>query len=667
MRNVTVAKTAGFCFGVDRAIKKLDDVIKQYSTPIYTMGPIIHNKQVIEKYEKAGVKTADNINQITPSSVVVIRSHGIGKDQYEHLKEKNVTIIDATCPYVRKVQNIVNKYKEGGYKIIIIGDEHHPEVTGVNGWCGGDAIIINDKKNIPIIEKYDKICVVAQTTIIESLFEDITNEIKSRCADVQIFNTICAATEERQKEAAEIAAKSDMMIVVGGYDSSNTKKLAEICRKYCCKTMHIETAEEIDLNILKECNKVGITAGASSPAWIIKEVAEKSMEEQNNILQQYEETFKKFKPGDIMEGEIISVNSDCVVMNIGGKSDGIIKKDEFMQDLYEDLMRTAAIGDRCKVMVISTNDGAGNIVLSKLKVDEIEAKEKLQEQFDGEEILTGTISKVVKGGVMVDLGSLSAFMPASYYDIKFVKDLNALVGKSITGRIVEYNPAQNRIIFSHKVLLVEEIEKRKAEQRAVKEAAVAELELGQIVQAKVKNFTDYCVFVDLNGVDGFIHMSDLTWKSIKKPSDALSAGQVVQAKITELDKENFKIKLSIKELTQNPWEVFKKKYKEGEKATVKITSLANYGAFAEIIPDLEGLIHISQFAHTKIDRPESMLKVGDEVEVLITKIEEASKKISLSIKDLTPAPKKKIEKNKKVYSDDDKVTIGDLFGKIKID
>ncbi len=667
MRNVTVAKTAGFCFGVDRAIKKLDDVIKQYSTPIYTMGPIIHNKQVIEKYEKAGVKTADNINQITPSSVVVIRSHGIGKDQYEYLKEKNVTIIDATCPYVRKVQNIVNKYKEGGYKIIIIGDEHHPEVTGVNGWCGGDAIIINDKKNIPIIEKYDKICVVAQTTIIESLFEDITNEIKSRCADVQIFNTICAATEERQKEAAEIAAKSDMMIVVGGYDSSNTKKLAEICRKYCCKTMHIETAEEIDLNILKECNKVGITAGASSPAWIIKEVAEKSMEEQNNILQQYEETFKKFKPGDIMEGEIISVNSDCVVMNIGGKSDGIIKKDEFMQDLYEDLMRTAAIGDRCKVMVISTNDGAGNIVLSKLKVDEIEAKEKLQEQFDGEEILTGTISKVVKGGVMVDLGSLSAFMPASYYDIKFVKDLNALVGKSITGRIVEYNPAQNRIIFSHKVLLVEEIEKRKAEQRAVKEAAVAELELGQIVQAKVKNFTDYCVFVDLNGVDGFIHMSDLTWKSIKKPSDALSAGQVVQAKITELDKENFKIKLSIKELTQNPWEVFKKKYKEGEKATVKITSLANYGAFAEIIPDLEGLIHISQFAHTKIDRPESMLKVGDEVEVLITKIEEASKKISLSIKDLTPAPKKKIEKNKKVYSDDDKVTIGDLFGKIKID
>lgn len=667
MRKVTIAKTAGFCFGVDRAIKKLDNVIKQYSPPIYTLGPIIHNNQVIEKYEKAGVKTAEDISRIDEDSVVVIRSHGIGKAEYELLKDKNVTIIDATCPYVRKVQNIVNKYKDEGYKIIIIGDERHPEVIGVNGWCEDDAIIINDKKNIPITEKYDKICVVAQTTIIESLFEDIVNEIKNKCAEAEIFNTICAATEERQKEAAEIAKQSDMMIVIGGYNSSNTKKLAEICKKNCDKTVHIETADEIDINKLKECKTVGITAGASSPAWIIKEVAEISMEEQNNILQQYEETLKKFKPGDIVEGEIISVNSDNVVMNIGGKSDGIVKKDEFMQDLYEDLMRTAAIGDKFKVMIVSTNDGAGNLVLSKLKVDEIEAKEKLQEQFDGEEILSGTISKVVKGGVMVDLGSLSAFMPASYYDIKFVKDLNALVGKKVTGKIVEYNPAQNRIIFSHKVLLVEEIEKRKAEQKVIKEAAVAELELGQIVETKVKNFTDYCVFVDLNGVDGFIHMSDLTWKPIKKPADAVSAGQVIKAKITELDKENFKIKLSVKDLTQNPWEVFKKKYTEGDKATVKIMSLAKYGAFAEIVPELEGLIHISQFAHTKIDKPESMLNIGDEVEVLITKIDDVNKKISLSIKDLTPAPKKKIEKNKKVYSDDDKVTIGDLFGKIKID
>lgn len=391
------------------------------------------------------------------------------------------------------------------------------------------------------------------------------------------------------------------------------------------------------------------------------------MNEQNNIQDQYEETFKNFKTGDIVEGEIISVNSDSVVMNIGGKSDGIIKKDEFILDLYEDLMRHAAIGDRHKVMILSTNDGAGNYVLSKLKVEEITAKEELQQKFENGEILTGKIAKAIKGGLMVDLGGLTAFMPASYYDIKFVKDLNALIGKEVTGRITEYNPAANRIIFSHKVLLLEELEKRKAEQKAVKEAAISVLELGQVIDTTIKNFTDYGVFVDLNGIDGFIHVSDLAWKSIKKPSDILSLGQNIKAKIIELDKENYKVKLSIKDLSQNPWELFKKQFHEGDKVKVEIMSFTKYGAFAKIIDDVEGLIHISQFAHHKVDKPESMLKIGEEIEVLIIKIDDENKKISLSIKELTPAPKKKIEKNKKVYSDEDKITIGDLFGKIKIE
>jgi len=666
LRKIILAKTAGYCFGVDNAIKKLDDVLKKHKLPIFTLGPIIHNSQVIKKYEDLGVKITDDISQIHDNSAVVVRSHGIGKDDYEQMKKKGIKIVDATCPYVKKVQNIVSKYHSENYKIIIIGDKNHPEVKGVNGWCSNSAIIINDKKNIPLIEKYDKICVVAQTTIIESMFEDIVNEIVQECPEVKVFNTICKATEERQKEAEKIAKLSDIMIVIGGYNSSNTKKLAEICERYCDKVLHIETASELDINILKDCNTVGITAGASTPAWIIKEVTDKSMEEQN-IQEQYEETFKDFKAGDIVEGEIISVNSDSVVMNIGGKSDGIIKKDEFLQDLYEDLMRHAAIGDKYRVMILATNDGAGNYVLSKLKVDEIEAKEKLQQQFEGNEILTGTISSVTKGGLMVDLGNLSAFMPASYYDIKFIKDLNALVGKEVTGKIVEYNPSSNRIIFSRKALILEEMEKRKAEQLAIREAAVENLELGLVIQTTVKNLTDYGVFVDLNGIDGFIHVSDLAWKPVKKPSDILSAGQSITAKVTEIDKDNLKVKLSIKDLTSNPWEVFKKQYNEGDKVSVEITSLVKYGAFAKIIDDVEGLIHISQFAHTKIDKPESMLKPGDKVETLITKIDDDNKKVSLSIKELTPAPKKKIEKNKKVYSDDGKVTLGDLFGKIKIE
>lgn len=390
------------------------------------------------------------------------------------------------------------------------------------------------------------------------------------------------------------------------------------------------------------------------------------MEEQANIQEQYEETLKQFKVGDIVEGEIISVSSDAVVMNIGGKSDGIIKKDEFLLDLYEDLLRHAAVGDKHDVMILATNDGAGNYVLSRIKVQEKVAKEELQKKFEKDEVLSGKIIKAIKGGLMVDLGNFIAFMPASCYDIKFVKDLDSLVGSEVEGRIVEYNEAANKIIFSRKALLMEEYEKQMAEKRAAMEEAIKDLEVGQTVEGKVKNMTDYSVFVDLNGVDGFIHVSDLAWSSVKKPSDRLKIGQEVKAQIIELDKEECRVKLSIKALSPEPWEVFKKQYGEGDKANVEITSLMKYGAFAKVIEDVEGLIHISQFAHHKVDKPESVLKVGDKVDVLITKIDNENKKISLSIKELLPIPKKRIEKDKQVYADNEVVTLGDLFGKITL-
>lgn len=390
------------------------------------------------------------------------------------------------------------------------------------------------------------------------------------------------------------------------------------------------------------------------------------MEEQARIQEQYEETLKKLSVGDIVEGEIIAVSSDSVVMNIGGKSDGIVKKDEFLLDLYEDLLRHAAVGDKHNVMILATNDGAGNYVLSRIKVQEKEAKEELQKKFEKDEVLTGKIIKAIKGGLMVDLGSLIAFMPASCYDMKFVKDLDALVGSEVQGRIIEYNEAANKIIFSRKALLMEEYEKQIAEKKAAMQEAIKDLEIDQVVDGKIKNMTDYSVFVDLNGIDGFIHISDLTWSPIKKPADKFKIGQEIKAKITELDKEEFRIKLSAKALLPDPWEVFKKQYDEGDKAIVEITSLMKYGAFAKIIDDVEGLIHISQFAHHKVEKPEDMLKAGDQVEVLITKIDNVNKKVSLSIKELLPVPKRVIEKDKKVYSDNEVVTLGDLFGKIKL-
>lgn len=275
MKKITLAKTAGFCFGVDNAIKKLDNAVKYMDSPIYTLGPIIHNKQMIEKYDSQNVKIINDLSQIENNATVVIRSHGIAKSFYDDMMQKHINIIDATCPYVKKVQDIVSKYYLQGYKIIIIGDEKHPEVIGVNGWCNNSAIIINNKNNIPIIKMYDKICVVAQTTIIENLFLEIVSEIQKLNCETQVFNTICSATEERQEEAKFLAKNSDAMIVIGGYDSSNTKKLTEICKKYCDNVVHIETASEIDINKFKDCKSVGITAGASTPAWIIKEVVQK--------------------------------------------------------------------------------------------------------------------------------------------------------------------------------------------------------------------------------------------------------------------------------------------------------------------------------------------------------------------------------------------------------
>ncbi len=387
----------------------------------------------------------------------------------------------------------------------------------------------------------------------------------------------------------------------------------------------------------------------------------------DQVFEQYEGTLKELKTGDVVEGEVISVNSDFVVMNIGGKSDGIVKKDEFIQDLYEDLLKTAAVGDKYNVMILATNDGAGSYVLSKLRAEEQVAKADLQKVFEAGEIIDGKITKAIKGGLLVDIGGLTAFMPASYYDVRFVKDLQALEGKEIQGRIVEYNPGANRIIFSRKVLVIEEIEKRKAEQQQRKEEAVKDLEIGQEIDTVVKNLTDYGAFVDLGGIDGFIHVSDIAWAPVRKPADKLAQGQQVKAKIIELDKENYKVKLSIKELTPDPWQMFRKQFTEGDKVKATITTIAKYGAFARIIEDVEGLIHISQFAHEKISTPEAVVKTGEEVEVAIIKIDDEKKKVSLSIKELLPIPKKKIEKNKQVYADDATVTIGDLFGNIKID
>lgn len=659
---ITVAQTAGFCFGVNNAV---DTAIKQANLhnnqDICTLGELIHNKYVVEDLSEKGVKVAENVDEIKKGSVI-IRSHGVAKYVYDQIQQKGLECIDATCPYVKSIQNKVEKYHKKGYTILIVGDASHPEVIGINGWCEDSAYIVNSSSEAELLELNEPICIVAQTTNIKSRFDEVCAVIKKKYSNVEIFNTICKATSLRQKEAEEISSKVECMIVIGGYNSSNTKKLAEISRKNCKNVIHIESADSLNEYSFDGFDTIGITAGASTPQQKIMEVVHK-MENSMENLEKSLDDFKRLRVNDIVKGKVIAVNEDEVYVDIAYKSDGIIKKADFVMDLYTDLPSTVAIGDEVEAMITDMNDGSGNVVLSKIKVDEIAALEVTEEKFKANETLKGKIVKVVKGGLIVDIGFTKAFMPANQYALKYVEDINTLLGKEVEGRIIEFDKDKNKIIFSRRVILQEELNARRAEQAKRKQDALDALEEGMIIEAPVKNVTNFGIFLDLNGVDGFVHISDLSWKRINKTEDFCKAGDMVQAKIVEIDEEKGKVRLTVKGMTEEPWQVFINKYKVGDIAEGTVKSITKFGAFVEILPLVEGLIHVSNLSHDKVASVDSVLKVGETVKFKIMEIDKETRKIGLSIKDLTEAPKRKIPQNKLYYREDSKSSMEEAFKK----
>ncbi|WP_290770567.1 bifunctional 4-hydroxy-3-methylbut-2-enyl diphosphate reductase/30S ribosomal protein S1 [Anaerofustis sp.] len=658
--NIIKAKSAGYCFGVNNAVNMAYEA-SQNKKKVYTLGPLIHNAFVTNELKEKGVDIIDDLDKIDEGTVI-IRSHGVGKYIYDKIKAKNLKLIDATCPYVKSIQNKVEKYHNKGYTIIIVGDKSHPEVIGVNGWCENEAHVIFSKEEAELFNTDNNVCIVAQTTIIESLFNDIVNIIEENCANVVVFNTICNATSVRQEEASLIASEVEAMVVVGDTHSSNTKKLVEISKSKCKNVFFVENASDLD-DAIKEYKNIGLTAGASTPTQLIEEVMN-TMD--NNMVDSFEkniaESMKEFREGDIIEGEIVAVDHNEVTMNIGYKSDGIVKKADYLYDLMEDLTTKAAKGDKVKVMVMKMNDGTGNVSLSKIKVDELSALDEAKEKFDSKETVNAKITKVVKGGLIVDLGFVKAFMPASYYDVRFIKDFDSLLGKEVECRIVEFDKNKNKIIVSRKVLLEEAYKERKAKEKELKDAAISALEIGKVVEAPIKNITNFGMFIDLNGVDGFIHISDIAWKRVNNINDLYKVEDTVKAVVTELDKDNYKVKLSLKDLTKEPWQEFIENYSVGQTVPAKIKNTTNFGAFAEIIPDVEGLIHISQLSHDRVNKVEDAVKTGDEVTVKIIEINKDKRKVSLSIKETMDPPKRKIERNKLYHKEDSNVTLGDIFG-----
>jgi len=626
---ITVAKTAGFCFGVARAVEMVEKCCKDTQNKYYTLGPIIHNKHVVEDFARKGIEPIENIDKLKDGEKLIIRTHGVGKEIYDKLEEKNVEIIDVTCPFVKKIHNIVERHHKEGYKIVIIGDKNHPEVQGINGWCEGSAEIfatLEEAENAN--PRYNKVCVVAQTTFVQEVFKKIVTFLKKTCQDIVIFDTICNATEERQSEAKELAGVSDVMIVLGGVNSSNTQKLYSICKSVCPTAYCLERIDDLPQGCDFGSKRVGITAGASTPAVIIKEAIGK-MENFESFEALMEESLKTLNTGDIVKGTVIEVRPNEVIVDLGAKQDGFIPAGEISDDPNATTDSVCKVGDEIEVFVVRVNDADGNIMLSKRKLDTVKTWENVKKAQEEGEVLEGKVTEVVNKGMIVNYKGYKVFVPASQASEKRGADLSEFVGKVVAFKIIDINDRRKRLVGSVRVIL-------DAQKKELQEKFWADAAVGKIYTGVVKSITNFGAFVDIGGVDGLVHISELSWKHIKHPSEVVSVGDSIEVYIKDIKEDTKKISLGFKKAEDNPWEVVKTKITLGEPAQVKIVRIMPYGAFAEIIPGVDGLIHISQIANRRIDNPAAELKIGETVEAKVTEIDWENKKIALSIRALLP-------------------------------
>lgn len=624
---VKIAETAGFCFGVRRAV---DGVYKalEAGEKIATLGDIIHNSQVIDDLKSKGVYSFERVEDISEDYKIVIRAHGVGKDVYEKIGGREYT--DLTCPFVEKIHRIVEKYYNEGYKIVIVGDRNHPEVIGINGWCNYEAEII-DSETREFNTNFTKkpLCVVAQTTIKKNNFVQIVQILKNTCKSTIEFDTICSATKNRQEEAAALAAESDCMIIVGGRKSSNTRKLFEISERLCPQTYHVETADELPH---KQYNKIGITAGASTPARIIQEVV-KAMSENLKNEESFAELFENYEQrtlnnGDIVDGVIVEVRKTEVIVDLDGfKYNGVLAMDQITDDPSLEPSDVVKKGETIRVYVVGVNDAEGKVVLSRKKLVAMESWNKIKAAYESGEIIEGKIIKAVKGGVIALADGSQVFIPARQASERYVSDLQSLVGTTVNFKLIELDERRKRVVGSVRVIL-------EAERKAKEEAFWAAAEVGKHYSGTVKSLTSFGAFVDIGGVDGLVHISELSWNKIKHPSEVCAVGDTMDVYIKDINAETKKISLGFKKLEDNPWVIAQNKVNVGDVITVKIVRMMPFGAFAEIIPSVDGLIHISQIADRRIGKPEDVLTIGQEVQVKVTDADWEEKKISLSIRAL---------------------------------
>lgn len=626
------ARHSGFCFGVRQAIETAEKVIGGSSSPIYSFGPLIHNDSVNDDLRNKGLIITDDLDMIPEGATVIVRSHGEPKSFYDESEKRGFEIVDATCPFVARIHRLVRDAFLDGKNIMIVGDKAHPEVEGTNGWCDDSAFICETPEDAEGFDK-DSAFIVCQTTIKKETLDSVIEVLSGKGVSVEVNNTICSATRDRQEAAAELSKESDCMIVIGGKSSSNSKKLAEICGRICKPTYFIEKFSDLPLKEVRKYYKIGVAAGASTPEREIKEVITamsdntKEVTSMEDVMEDVEASLRLPRSGDIVKGKVDQVNDSEVIVNLGCKKDGILYPNEVSMDEGQTLKDLFKVGDEIEAKVIKTDDNDGGLLLSKKKLEISEHWNEIKEALENKSTIDVKVSRVVKGGVVAFFKEASGFIPLSQLSNRFVESADEFIGQTLPVKVTRVDERRgNRAVFSHRAVLSEE------RQQKVDEIWET-LNEGDIVEGTVMRFTEYGAFIDLGGIDGLLHISEISWGKLRHPSEVLKIGQKVNVKILSMNKEKGKISLGLKQTTPEPWSIIDEKFHVDDIVTGKVVQLKEYGAFVELEPGLDGLVHISEVANKRVNNISDELTVGQEVSAKILDIDSERKRISLSLKD----------------------------------
>ena len=627
---IILAKTAGFCFGVNRAVKLTYELLEQ-GRPVATLGPLIHNPQVVEDLESKGAITCDSVDDVPDGCEVVIRSHGVGQSVYDKISTRRLVYHDATCPFVTKIHKIAARAGAEGAMLLVAGDAKHPEVQGIVGHTTGKVEVFANlaelEKLLPELTQQKSIFAVAQTTFNVQSWETCKEFLKNQCTNAKIFDTICNATWARQQEAEDLSQKCDHMVVIGGHHSSNTQKLLQVAARHT-KAINVETADELDKDWLNGARIVGVTAGASTPSSIIEEVLNCMSEEIRDDMS-FEEMLaaseaKPLYAGKIVKAKVISVSpTECVVGIDGSKHTGIVKLSEMSHDPNAKMEDLVKVDDELDLVVVKTNDQEGVDTLSRVRFEAQKGMKDVSEAAENGTVMEGDVMEANKGGVVVNVKGVRVFVPRSQATMRRDEDYTKLVGQHV--KLVITECAGRKIVGSINKVTAEE-------NKAKRDEFWKNVEVDKQYTGVVKSLTSYGAFVDIGGVDGVCHISELSWNNIKHPSEVVSVGDTIEVYVKSYDPENQKVSLGYKKEEDNPWEKLKNEYPIGSEFEAPVVSITKFGAFVRILPGIDGLVHISEISNERVNKVSDVLKVGDMVKVKLINVDFDRKRISLSMK-----------------------------------